>query len=650
MFVSAFAQDTVQIDGLSLKVIVKKNKVSIYKDVGAKGMVVQKAPLFKFYYVLSQDGKNTQDQSYYVSKSPSKADALGYLKETDVQEWRHRELVRFAPSSGRDLASVFSDRTYEGKEQTGRHCLEVALRDNKSDPSKECQANFKEPTQSDELRTKMILPILEMERVKISPTNRPQAYRVAFLTKDGNGAPTQAQSDLEEKMKVLPDLHKQVDILFVLDTTSSMQPAIDATIEVIKEASSNIFTSFEKGMIQLGIVAYRDRINDQAQMEYISKIIQPLTDDIDQFLTRLSQTKAANVGSEDHPEAMFDGISKAISDEILWRDHGNKVIFLIGDAPSHEEGPKNPNNYSADTLARLAFDKQVYVGAMQILGDPRVPLEMNDNHKKQLTILVNKTTKSLDSGSRIEVMQTKDPKMDKSSFISVATSFINTVLDHGTALHKLALTCMKDKTQCQICKENPSSCSFFKTASNSATASPVATSKNLKPELAKFLLERLDVAGLTVKIPASGFSTGWISNKGFDGKNTLIPHVLVSKRELNALIAMLYRLSSIDTSSAKDIEEVMKETLEVLTGDSTWEKGESLEDYLRRAGGLPIRSKLLRFTADDVRGWTEKYIAELIEEVNSKRKTLQDWTDNPTNWVKMANHHEITYIPMGIMP
>ena len=79
-------------------------------------------------------------------------------------------------------------------------------------------------------------------------------------------------------------------------------------------------------------------------------------------------------------------------------------------------------------------------------------------------------------------------------------------------------------------------------------------------------------------------------------------------------------------------------------------KGETLEDYIKRASGLPIRSKLIRFTADDVKSWTEKYINELIAEVESKRKTLQDWESNPDKWIKMTATHQITYIPIGILP
>lgn len=120
-----------------------------------------------------------------------------------------------------------------------------------------------------------------------------------------------------------------VDIAMVVDATSSMSDEL----EYIKNELQNVIERAEAGLenydFRLGSVFYRD-VTD----EYITKV-SAFTTNISQATAFIGEQKAQ--GGGDYPEAVHSALEKA-TQELIWSsDARTRLLFLILDAPPHEE-------------------------------------------------------------------------------------------------------------------------------------------------------------------------------------------------------------------------------------------------------------------------------------------------------------------------
>ena len=109
---------------------------------------------------------------------------------------------------------------------------------------------------------------------------------------------------------------KNVDVVFCIDTTGSM----DKYIEAVKETCRNLIDQVSKqtgiDSFKFAVVAYRDHDQPEEKQEYLT-LIQDLTD-IEEVLSFIGELKAD--GGGDPPEAVMDGINDSVT-KISWREY-----------------------------------------------------------------------------------------------------------------------------------------------------------------------------------------------------------------------------------------------------------------------------------------------------------------------------------------
>jgi hypothetical protein len=122
-----------------------------------------------------------------------------------------------------------------------------------------------------------------------------------------------------------------MDLIFVVDTTASMTPAIRqmaVSMRGIVRVLERLLPS-----LRVGIVSYKDR---DVAPEPLA--ILPLTA-TDRFLPRviafLDQMRASTVGSQTIQEDVFLGLQAAIA--MPMRPSARQAIVLVGDAAAHDE-------------------------------------------------------------------------------------------------------------------------------------------------------------------------------------------------------------------------------------------------------------------------------------------------------------------------
>lgn len=124
---------------------------------------------------------------------------------------------------------------------------------------------------------------------------------------------------------MIPELN-HVDLVFVVDTTSSMGPFIEATRRQLVAMIQSVATGGVD--LRLAIVEYRDH---PPQDQSFAARAHGFQDDLRQVQKEINRLKPD--GGGDGPEAVYDGLVAASA--LPWRRHSRRIAVLVGDAPPH---------------------------------------------------------------------------------------------------------------------------------------------------------------------------------------------------------------------------------------------------------------------------------------------------------------------------
>ena len=180
---------------------------------------------------------------------------------------------------------------------------------------------------------------------------------------------------LPQQSAFIPDQNydRTIELVFAIDTTGSMGGLIDGAKQkvwrIINDVTQRQKASNQKVLVRVGLVAYRD-VND----EYVTRIT-PLSADLDAVYSKLMDFRAD--GGGDTPEhvrmAMSDAlngagwsarsVAKASNGAVSGIGRLSQVLFLVGDAPPHEDYKQYP---SVQKTASSAKERGITVNAIQV--------------------------------------------------------------------------------------------------------------------------------------------------------------------------------------------------------------------------------------------------------------------------------------------
>ena len=130
----------------------------------------------------------------------------------------------------------------------------------------------------------------------------------------------------------------QIDIVFLLDTTKSVNPYLKGIKRYIRKLifdakkSVSHYLNDDFDILNYGLVAYRDHDQEGVQGSYVSKILCDLNEDYNMFRKALYDVKCA--GGDDTCEAVVDGLQEAVN-LISWREDSIKLLYHICGSPCH---------------------------------------------------------------------------------------------------------------------------------------------------------------------------------------------------------------------------------------------------------------------------------------------------------------------------
>ena len=599
-------------NGLVLKVITKRETM-VHNGPDSSSPVAEKVGAFKTLFVFSPDpGGNKQDTTtngfYRIGKTPNIEKIMGWVNENDVKEWDHRESARFAPLAGREPAKI-----YKTKED-----LKIVLQSKNPDAR---DAIAQELPSTSTKRYKVLLPILNISNENIANQNR-GLYQIAFLASPNpaGNKPGNKPSDKQISNADMVKKHAQLDIMFVVDTTASMEDYIEGAKEVVRTISTEIIQSTDISP-QFGIVGYRDRISVQKAIGYIYKTYTPLTEDFEAFQKMLKTVVVSETGSENIPEAVFDGLNEAINGNVGWREHGVKVIILIGDASANVSEKKNPLNYTLDGLLADANAKAIRIYAVKIDAKDTGDYEKQEKQWKSLS-------EGLTPGT-------------KGAYVRVAMGSQNV----DEYMKKLNESITKEFNLTQKLKN---------AAKVLVETGKVEQADDVTDAEFMVLKRLLDTSASKDKIAGNeefNFSTGWVQLDK-DGIPVIDPFIMISNAELELLSYMLDGLQIImkGKSNIDKVKKTFVHDLESISGETFNEEEETMADFLKKKQGIPIQTKLLRFTLAELREWSEVKLKGRVENIGKKSKTLRAFHGDQTNWNVVTDDYSYAYVPISLLP
>jgi Mg-chelatase subunit ChlD len=191
-----------------------------------------------------------------------------------------------------------------------------------------------------------------------SKTFNTKIVALALLVATATGIalfPALQQAQATQTTQVIPAQSHRIEVVFVLDTTSSMSGLIQAAREKIWSIATTMASAQENPDIKMGLVAFRDRGD-----AYITRVFD-LSDDLDSMYASLMDFRAQ--GGGDGPESVNQALYDAIH-KVSWSNDSNvyRVVFLVGDAPPHMD---YGNDVKYPVTLAAAAKKGIVVNAIQ---------------------------------------------------------------------------------------------------------------------------------------------------------------------------------------------------------------------------------------------------------------------------------------------
>lgn len=360
------AVQTKQGTSIPLKVITRPASTVFAEASDSAPAVESNVEAFTVYYVYAE-----QPGWFQVGKSKS-GGPFGWIREKDAILYKQNLAMEFTQPAARLPVMMFRDKDQLKKiaeapaAQRSAEADSLLAKIKSGDIPADFPVEAMEPNRATDTRaTPYFLPVTEHERMQIDGREA-RLLRVAGVTKSRVDQPLSQAAQPAGLSSAAGSA--QLDLVFVMDCSSSMRPMVDATIEAMRGMVSRLAgdTAVKEGL-RLGFWGYRDSAPDQDFGGSPVKNFTPDLETADNFLKTLQGVEVSSNSAGDYAEDVYGGVHAAI-EQTKWRPDSLRCIVLVGDASAHAAGnPKNSSKQDAEQLRQLADDKRIEIASYYIL-------------------------------------------------------------------------------------------------------------------------------------------------------------------------------------------------------------------------------------------------------------------------------------------
>lgn len=307
----------------------------------------------------------------WVQVGPSvSAPPEGWVTEDSVVEWKQNIVAAFTNPAGRERQILF-----ESEERLRDVMEHEALREMQGQILQEIETGevpdergvvaAEPPVYVNIVDQLYLMPILDFTQ-DLHPLNYDEnllmeVASVPLRAEGETAAPTGGTDDFD------------VGIVFVFDTTQSMEPYISRTQSAVEQVVRDMRGSDIGDHVQFGVVGFRDSIETAPALEYRTRTLLPLQrrqDQTEVLATIRAATRVAQADSPGFNEDSLAGVEDAI-DLTDWNGGGDpfdaRIVILITDAgPKDARDPNARSAIGTKELQRAAQDKGIAVMTLHL--------------------------------------------------------------------------------------------------------------------------------------------------------------------------------------------------------------------------------------------------------------------------------------------
>jgi len=317
-------------------------------------------PPFSSFYVY--DRREDGSRRWVQVGTDSNGGIDGWVDGDQVFDWNQTLTVAFRDPAKQGRVLLFGDRNslkkiVDENDAAGYRMLRsrVADGDVAGTPVVAVQPDYN----VDIRRNFYLVPILDHEDVLVGG-QQSRLLRVASV-------PLQDSALIVETYRT--------GIVFVIDSTISMKPYIDATRAVMERVYRSIDSEKLGNRVSYGLVEYRDNTEAVPGLGFVTRTAADLGGTGEEFLSKIRDVQPATVSSQGFNEDTYAGVQEALR-AVDWSDYYARFIVVITDAGPRDAGdPLSATGLDAGALQRLAADKDVAVGVFHL----KTPAS-RDNH------------------------------------------------------------------------------------------------------------------------------------------------------------------------------------------------------------------------------------------------------------------------------
>jgi serine/threonine-protein kinase PpkA len=328
--------------------VLTKPGATLHASPGAAG-ASKLAPLSVFYVY---DRKIAKGAGWVEVGAGSRGDVVGWVPAGETIEWRQQLALAFTNPAGRDRLMLFRDRK----------ALDAVLLD--PDPAGTAgplrakvmaggtvpEVVALEPETHVDITSQFyLLPILDAEETFMGPGYPVRALEVASVSKDESKPVLDKKAPSEREQTLTSMLaNLRAAVVFVIDSTISMDDYIDRTREAVRRIYGVMEQAKLLDRVSFGLVAFRSNVEVAPGLDYVTKVYADpnAVKDGKDFLAKVADLKAARVSSARYSEDAYAGVADAI-DQIDWSAFGARYLVLITDAGALD---------ASDELSRTKLD------------------------------------------------------------------------------------------------------------------------------------------------------------------------------------------------------------------------------------------------------------------------------------------------------
>ena len=596
----------------------------------------QSVPAFSRYYVYER--KNLNNQEWLNVGPDSYGKTVGWINNSCTVAWNMQLTLVFTNPVERDPLLFFKDKASlstivdSDKPETLLKPIRDALKKNKMAP----QVVAQEPKEFIDFKSNFyLLPILQGEEVMNGQGFYERILEVASVSKQEtvvkNNNKSINQSSDDKTNQVAPF---KAAIVFVIDSTISMDPYISRTKEAVERVYQHIEKEHLQDQVKFGLVSFRSSLKASNKLEFVSKVFADpnKVKNKNDFKKLSASLKQASVSTAYFAEDSYAGVSQALND-INWNSFGARYMILITDASAI------PGN---DKLSSTGMDA--------------AQLRLEAQHKGVAIYALHLKTKSGEKDHQVAAAQYSDLTYNdfihKSLYYPVNAGDVN---EFGKKVDSLAQALSE---QVKLAYKGELSIGNALNAKDDNT-------DMLKDALLLSKAMQLAYLGDTKGTKAPTVFKAWIADKDFVKPTipTAEPRILLTKSQLSDLSDIVTKIANAANDgliSADDMFSQLRSVAAAMGQDPNKLKSDSvtkiadlglLGEYL---DNIPYKSDVTGLDQETWKSMSGIEQEKFIRNLNSKVRYYQKCNADVDRWISLSEgsdpRENVYPVPLEMLP